>query len=56
MAVTSFKQNNFVKENRKPFTAIKTQTKYKNLSQKNITTLWSCFRKRDASKKLHRYL
>ena len=40
----------FVKENKKLFTTIKTQTKNTNLSQRNIKTS-SCFRNREASKK-----
>ena len=31
------KQNKFVKENKKPFNAIKTPTKYKNFSQQERT-------------------
>ena len=46
-------KNNFIKENRKPFTAIKTPTKYKNLFPKNknkkkIKTSFSCLRKKEA--------
>ena len=46
----------FFKENKKPFTAIKTTTKHENLSQRYILKSPSSLHNREASRKLHMQL